>query len=110
MIFVLHLLTFFQDTESVAEQLSVLSEGRIKTGVYHADIAPRAKESLHGAWREGKIKVVCATIGEHTSCKVLFVLHSTSAFGMGIDKGDVRFVLHHSVSFLPHHAVPAPIK
>jgi len=54
----------FKDTESVAEQLKVLSGGRIKTGVYHADIAPKKKESLHEAWREGKIKVVCATIGD----------------------------------------------
>lgn len=82
----------------MAEQLRVLSGGLIKTGVYHADIAPKAKASLHEAWREGKIKVVCATIGDYIACKPQFVPHSSSAFGMGIDKGDVRFVLHHSVS------------
>ncbi|KAF9527696.1 P-loop containing nucleoside triphosphate hydrolase protein [Crepidotus variabilis] len=71
-----------KDTETVAEQLREQSEGRIKTGVYHADVDPGTKERLHAAWREGKVKVVCATI----------------AFGMGIDKGDVRFVLHHSKS------------
>lgn len=59
----------------MAEQLRALSGGQIKTGVYHADIAPRAKESLHEAWREGRIKVVCATIGDSdASCKLRFVL------------------------------------
>lgn len=42
-----------------------LSGGKIKTGVYHADRHDREKEGLHVAWREGTIKVVCATIGEY---------------------------------------------
>jgi ATP-dependent DNA helicase Q1 len=92
----------------VATQLKVLSGGRIKTGVYHADIAPKAKESLHEAWREGSIKVVCATIGDATSCRLKFLPHLSLAFGMGIDKGDVRFVLHHSVSLLPIIPFPLP--
>ncbi|KAF8816782.1 ATP-dependent DNA helicase [Phlegmacium glaucopus] len=71
-----------RDTEHVAQKLKEISNGRIKTGVYHARIADSEKEKLHKAWRCGNIKVVCATI----------------AFGLGIDKGDVRFVLHHSIS------------
>ncbi|KAF9460286.1 ATP-dependent DNA helicase [Collybia nuda] len=71
-----------KDTESVAEDLRKLSGGKIKTGVYHADRRDNEKEGLHRSWRRGDIKVVCATI----------------AFGLGIDKGDVRFVLHHSIS------------
>ena len=57
----------------MAEQLNVLSGGRIKTGVYHADIAAKAKENLHQAWREGKIKVVCATIGDVMSFRMKFL-------------------------------------
>lgn len=71
-----------KDTEKVAAGLRDRSGGRILTGVYHADRDDRQKEELHLSWREGKVKVVCATI----------------AFGLGIDKPDVRFVIHHSLS------------
>ncbi|KAI5121119.1 hypothetical protein M0805_002791 [Coniferiporia weirii] len=71
-----------KDTETVAQGLSDESGGEIRTGVYHADVHDREKEGLHRRWRNGDVKVVCATI----------------AFGLGIDKGDVRFVLHHSVN------------
>ncbi|KAF9486141.1 ATP-dependent DNA helicase [Pholiota conissans] len=71
-----------KDTEVVAEKLRAASNGRIKTGVYNARIHDAEKHKLHVDWREGRIKVVCATI----------------AFGLGIDKGDVRFVIHHSIS------------
>ncbi|KAF8880470.1 P-loop containing nucleoside triphosphate hydrolase protein [Gymnopilus junonius] len=71
-----------KDSETVAEKLREISNGRIKTGVYNASVAESEKMKLHVAWRRGTIKVVCATI----------------AFGLGIDKGDVRFVLHHSKS------------
>lgn len=91
-------LTNFQDTEAVAGQLEKQSGGRIKTGVYHSDIAAAEKERLHEAWRHGIIKVVCATIGSWCCAIGVFSLISFLAFGMGIDKGDVRFVLHHSVS------------
>ncbi|KAI0302808.1 P-loop containing nucleoside triphosphate hydrolase protein, partial [Multifurca ochricompacta] len=70
------------DSERVAADLDSVSQGRIKTGVYHAEINDKAKEELHESWRRGRVKVVCATI----------------AFGLGIDKADVRFVLHHSKS------------
>ncbi|KDQ53749.1 hypothetical protein JAAARDRAFT_136746 [Jaapia argillacea MUCL 33604] len=70
-----------KDTEEVAKGLEEQSEGKIKTGVYHSEVAQATKDALHDNWRKGVVQVVCATI----------------AFGLGIDKGDVRFVLHHSV-------------
>ncbi|KAF7310790.1 ATP-dependent DNA helicase [Mycena chlorophos] len=75
-----------KDAERVAEGImkamdSQESGGKIKTGVYHAERRDEEKERLHLQWRRGDVKVVCATI----------------AFGLGIDKGDVRFVLHHSL-------------
>ncbi|KZT07931.1 ATP-dependent DNA helicase [Laetiporus sulphureus 93-53] len=71
-----------KEAESVASELAAASENQIRTGVYHAEIPDKAKQNLHHRWRKGEVQVVCATI----------------AFGLGIDKGDVRFVLHHSKS------------
>lgn len=69
-----------QHTEKVAEGLAQRSRQKIKTGSYHSNIGAAEKQMLHENWRKGSVKVVCATI----------------AFGLGIDKSDVRFVLHHS--------------
>ncbi|EKM76430.1 hypothetical protein AGABI1DRAFT_78494 [Agaricus bisporus var. burnettii JB137-S8] len=71
-----------KDSENVARELQEFSDNKIKTGIYHSERADSEKAKLHKDWRDGNIKVVCATI----------------AFGLGIDKGDVRFVLHHSKS------------
>jgi ATP-dependent DNA helicase Q1 len=60
-------MNIFQDTEVVAEKLREVSNGRIKTGVYNARIPDGQKHKLHVDWREGRIKVVCATIGPSTT-------------------------------------------
>lgn len=71
-----------KDTHTLARALAQQSHGRIRTGVYHSDLDEDEKQSVHKQWRTGDISVVCATI----------------AFGMGIDKGNVRFVIHACIS------------
>ncbi len=65
-----------KDCETVAENLRNL--GEIAAAAYHSDLTPEEKMDVHTRWNSGEVKVVVATI----------------AFGMGIDKPDVRFVIH----------------
>lgn len=67
-----------KECEEIAQKMS---QKGIKSAPYHAGLTDKVRESIQKDWITNKFKVICATI----------------AFGMGIDKPDVRYVLHFSL-------------
>jgi ATP-dependent DNA helicase RecQ len=55
-----------------------LAEAGLRTAVYHAGLARKVRQQAHDDFADGRVDVVAAT----------------SAFGMGIDKPDIRYVVH----------------
>ncbi len=67
-----------KNTEMVAE---ALKEHGINAEAYHAGLSSVQRASVQERFKMDQIDVVCATI----------------AFGMGIDKGNVRWVIHYNM-------------
>lgn len=69
----------YAPTRSACRDLfRVLSDGGIKCGIYHAGLSAMQREYAQNGFISGDLRVIVAT----------------HAFGMGIDKSDIRFVHH----------------
>lgn len=72
----------YTQSKKMAEKLSEdLSARNISSMYYHAGMSPGGRERVHQAFQNGTVNVVVATI----------------AFGMGIDKSDIRHVINYGV-------------
>ena len=67
-----------KNTESLVQKLKKLG---LKAQPYHAGMDSKLRTKVQTAFIQGDIDIVCATV----------------AFGMGIDKANVRFVVHYNM-------------
>ena len=73
----------YVNSRDTAERLErQLRQARINARAYHAGMGPAERTALQDRFMSGEVRVMVATV----------------AFGMGVDKSDVRFIVHYHPS------------
>ncbi len=75
-------IVYMHSREGCEQVTAFLQENGISASYYHAGLPHAEREIRQEEWTSGKTRIVVAT----------------NAFGMGIDKADVRFVVHYTMS------------
>ena len=71
-------IVYVRNRAGCEETSAFLRQNDISASFYHAGLSPETRASRQEDWKGGRIRVMVCT----------------NAFGMGIDKADVRFVVH----------------
>ena len=74
-------IVYVRSRRRTRELAALLSDAGISAEAYHAGLDPEDKEMRQDRWKRGEVRVMVAT----------------NAFGMGIDKPDVRLVVHYDL-------------
>ncbi|XOV68234.1 MAG: ATP-dependent DNA helicase RecQ [Fluviicola sp.] len=74
-------IVYCQTRRSVKEVVTQLRAHKIPAGIYHGGMSSDDRSYMLEEWMQNRLKIMVAT----------------NAFGMGIDKPDVRFVLHYEL-------------
>jgi ATP-dependent DNA helicase RecQ len=74
-------LVYAATRKNVERAARALREAGVPAGIYHAGLTPSDRTLVQEAFMDGRIPVVVAT----------------NAFGMGVDKEDVRLIVHWSI-------------
>lgn len=78
-------IVYVRSRRKTEELAAYLASNGISSSFYHAGLGPDTRAERQSLWKRGKIRVMVCT----------------NAFGMGIDKPDVRFVVHFDVPDSP---------
>lgn len=71
-------IVYVRSRVKTAQLAQMLEEKGFSATFYHAGLDPKVKEERQNLWKQGRVRTIVAT----------------NAFGMGIDKPDVRLVVH----------------
>ena len=76
---------YVRNRKKTEELAALLTANGISSSFYHAGLGPDTRSDRQARWKSGQVRVMVCT----------------NAFGMGIDKPDVRFVVHFDVPDSP---------
>ena len=74
-------IVYVRNRQRTQEIAAYLNEKGLSADFYHAGLSAKERSTKQEAWKKGNTRVIVAT----------------NAFGMGIDKSDVRVVIHHDL-------------
>ncbi len=74
-------IVYVRNRRKTRELADILSKNKINAVFYHAGLDAKTREERQKQWSNGRVRVIVAT----------------NAFGMGIDKPDVRQVIHYDL-------------
>ena len=78
-------IVYVRNRKKAEELADILHQSGISASWYHAGMGPELRSLRQEQWKSGAVRVMV----------------STNAFGMGIDKADVRFVVHYDLPDSP---------
>ena len=78
-------IVYVRSRKKTEELSAFLAANGVSASFYHAGLGPDSRSDRQAKWKNGEIRVMVCT----------------NAFGMGIDKPDVRFVVHFDVPDSP---------
>ena len=76
---------YVRSRKKTEELAAFLAANDVSASFYHAGLGPESRSDRQARWKSGSIRVMVCT----------------NAFGMGVDKPDVRFVVHFDVPDSP---------
>lgn len=78
-------IVYVRSRKKTEELASFLAANDVSSSFYHAGLGQQSRSERQARWQDGQIRVMVCT----------------NAFGMGIDKPDVRFVIHFDIPDSP---------
>ena len=74
-------IVYVRNRRKTRELADILSQNQVSANYYHAGLEAKLRDERQKSWSSGQTRVIV----------------STNAFGMGIDKADVRLVVHYDL-------------